>query len=500
MDIKENYNALLKEYNDYMILDQIEDLINWDFETYMPPEGVTQRSKQLEMIATLVHEKITNPRIGELLEKIKNEIESFNEVEKRNISLISRKYNQKVKIPIELAGELAKQKAISTQTWKKAKKEKNYALFKPEFDKVLELSKKKANYIDPNKEPFDVLMDEFEPSMTSTIVTKIFNEMKNGLIPLIKKCTNSPNQPDSTLLKRNCSIDMQRKISEDITRLVNYDLERGRIDETEHPFTTGYYDDVRITTHYYENDFSDSFYSVLHEAGHAIYDQNLSREYKYQPIGWFSSYGIHESQSRFIENVIGRSREFWEFYLPKFKDITQETFSDIDLDSLVHTVNEVKPSKIRIAADEVTYGLHIIIRFEIERDLLAGKITTEELPKVWNAKYKDYLGVIIDNDAEGVMQDTHWASGYFGYFPSYALGNCYGAQMLAKMIEDIPNYKDLIKKGDLTPIINWMTEKVHKPSNLYDPPDLIKRISGEEINVKYFIQYLEEKYSKIYGF
>ncbi|UCG01135.1 MAG: carboxypeptidase M32 [Candidatus Heimdallarchaeota archaeon] len=502
MDINDAYERLLKEVYDYIVLLQIKNILDWDFETYMPSKGVEQRGEELAMIAKLRHDRITNPKIGELIQAIKNDpnYSSLDLVKRRNVVLTEREYNRESKIPKELVEKIAKHTPIAIDTWKKAKKESNYLLFKPALDKMIELTKEKAYCLDPDKEPFDALVEKYEPGMSSAHYSALFKELKEGLIPVIQKCISSPNQPNITLIKRKLPISIQKQLSEDISQLVLYDLERGRIDETEHPFTTGYYDDVRITTHYYEEDFSDSFYSVLHEAGHGIYEQNLLQEYKYQLVGEFASYGIHESQSRFIENLIGRSSEFWEFYLPRLKKMTGNVFSDVELDLFVHALNEVKPSKIRITADEVTYSLHIIIRFEIERDLLAGKITTDQLPDVWNEKYREYLGVDVENDAEGVLQDTHWAGGSFSYFPSYAMGNIYNAHMLEIIARDIPDYKELIKKGELNFIIDWLVENVHSVSNLYDPPELIKRITGEEISPKYFIKYLEEKFSKIYGF
>ncbi|MFX1515900.1 MAG: carboxypeptidase M32 [Promethearchaeota archaeon] len=502
MDKIKAYEILLKEYiHKYFVLYQILNILEWDFETYMPSKGVVQRSEEMAMVTTLVHDVIADPQIEDLLKEIKEDpnYSSLDTDKKREVELIQRKYNRESKIPKELVEKIAKHTPIAIDAWKKAKKESNFELFKPALDKMIELIKEKAHHLDPNLEPFDALVEKFEPGMSAAQYTKIFDELKEGLIPIIQKCVNSPNQPNLSLIKRKCPIPIQRQLSEDIAKLVQYNLDRGRIDETEHPFTTGYYDDVRITTQYYGEDFADSFYSVLHEAGHGIYEQYLSQEYKYQFVGESASYGIHESQSRFIENILGRSREFWEFYLPKLKIMTEDVFSDVELDPFVHAINLVKPSKIRITADEVTYSLHIVIRFELERDLLSGKISTEELPKIWNKKYKEYLGVDIENDAEGVLQDTHWASGLFSYFPSYAMGNIYNSQMLAKMAQEIPDYKALVKKGEFKPIINWLIKNVHSVSNLYDPPELIKRITGEEISPKYFIEYLDKKFSEIYG-
>lgn len=281
--------------------------------------------------------------------------------------------------------------------------------------------------------------------------------------------------------------------------MVTYDLTRGRIDETEHPFSTGSFNDVRITTHYYEDDFSKSFFSVLHEAGHGIYDQNLDTNFKYQPIGDSASYGVHESQSRFLENVVGRSSEFWNYYFPRLNELTEGLFEDTDLWAFYRAINHVKRSKIRIEADEMTYGLHVIIRFEIERDLFANKINVDQLPQIWNDKYLEYLGVVIQNDAEGVMQDTHWSGGSFGYFPTYALGSLYNAQMLHAIKKDLPNYTSLLEAGNLSPVIQWLKKNIHIKGNLYDPPEIIEKVTGEPMNAKYFLQYLEEKYAEIYG-
>ena len=298
-------------------------------------------------------------------------------------------------------------------------------------------------------------------------------------------------------------IEDQRKITHLITGTLGYDTAspqaRGRVDETEHPFTTGYYDDVRITTHYYPNNFASSIFSVLHETGHALYEQNLNPQWQYQPVGSPCSFGIHESQSRFYENIIGRSEEFWTDFLPKIQQAAP-SLSNLPLDPFIHSVNRVERSKIRIEADEVTYSLHIIIRFELERDLFAGKITVDELPQVWNQKYADYLGVKVENDAEGVMQDTHWASGLFGYFPSYALGNIYSGQITAALTKEHSDWRSELAEGKLEEVNSWLKTNIHSKGDLYDPEDLIKLATGTNLDSEPYLQYLNEKYSSLYGF
>jgi carboxypeptidase Taq len=499
----------MEKTKEIAIFNSAQAVLNWDTETMMPPKAIGLRSQQLALLSGMQHKMETNPEIGALLEKIErhSNYEKLSAIQKRNIYLIRKNYDEQTKLPEELVMEIAKQRTIAVDVWKKAKAAKNFSMFRPELEKNIELAKKAAEIlmkVKKTKTPYDALIDIFEPKMTAEEITKVFDELREGLVTLIKKCETSPKQPDVSFLKRRIPIDVQRKIAVALAETVLYDVTSknsgGRIDETEHPFTNGYYDDVRITTHYFEDMFASSVFSVLHEAGHAIYEQDLNPEWMYQPVGTGCSSGFHESQSRFVENIIGRSREFWTYFLPKLKELTGKALSDVTLDKFVHAINQIKPSKIRVEADEVTYGLHIIIRFNIERDLFAGKITAKELPEIWNQSYKKYLGIKIENDSEGVMQDTHWASGYYGYFPSYALGNIYGGQLLSAMEKDMPDWRKQLEKGSFKPAKQWLTEKVHKQGNLYDPPMLIKKITGKELTVKPYLNYLNEKCSKLYGF
>jgi len=504
-----SYDRLLAKYKELVILQSTVGLVSWDMETKMPPKGINLRSEQLAQLSQIEHRISTAPEIGILLEKTEKhpDYETLNQLQKRNVYLIRKNFDEQTKLPEKLVVETAKQEAITIDTWKKAKAAKDYSMFKPELAKLFDLRKQAADILMAVKNtatPYDAFIDIFEPKMTADVIATIFEELKKGLITIIQKCLAAPKQPDVYILHRKIPIGTQQEMSKSLARFLEYDVESknagGRIDETEHPFTTGYFDDVRVTTHYYENNFTSSLFSVLHECGHAIYDQNLSHEWMYEPIGDACSHGFHESQSRLVENIVGRSREFWTYYFPKLKALIGNTFSDVDLDAFAYAVNEVKPSKIRIEADEVTYSLHVIIRFEIERALLAGKVTIAELPELWNQKYNEYLGLKVENDSEGVMQDTHWAGGAFGYFPSYALGNIYGGQILSTMEKDVPNWRELLAKGDFHSTKEWLIKNVHSYGNLYDPRDLLKRITGEDINVNHFINYLNTKYSKLYGY
>ncbi len=507
-NLRSDYSQLLTKTKDLMILQTAENILQWDMETKMPPRAVEQRSLQLALISRLSHKMSTDPEIGKLVKQTTSnpDYDTLNQVEKRNIYLINKNYQEQTALPEKLVSEKTKQQAITVNTWKKAKAAKNYAILKPELQKLIDLSKQEATIlmrVKETKTPYDAMIDANEPRMTADQITPTFNKLQKGLKPLIEKIGNSKQTPNTEALHITVSIENQRRIATAVADILGYDTTSpnaaGRIDETEHPFTNGYYDDVRITTHYYPNDFASSIFSVLHETGHALYDQNQNPDWQYQPIGSYSSMGIHESQSRFTENLIGRSHEFWNSTLPALKQLAPE-LKNLKLETFIHAINAVKPSKIRIEADEVTYNLHIIIRYQIERTLFDDKTNVDELPEIWNQKYHEILDQKIVNDSEGVMQDTHWASGYYGYFPSYTLGNIYSGQFLAKIKAENQNWNQQLSQGNLAAILTWLKEKVHVQSNLYDPADLVRKITGTPLDAKPYLDYLQEKYSALYGF
>jgi carboxypeptidase Taq len=507
-DIGTAYKEILSKTKDTTVLETAGGIIYWDMETMMPPGAVAQRSEQLALLSRIQHKLATDPEIGKHLNTIQSstKYEALGQVEKRNLYLIRKSFLEQTSLPEKLVSDLAKQEALTVNVWKKAKAKKDFNLFKGDLQKLLGLSKQAAEILMKVKEtktPYEALIDNFEPKMNADQLTTTFNQLQVGLKRLIGKVQASSNKPDTAVLRQAVPLENQRKIAELLTQKLGYDTAspkaHGRIDETEHPFTTGYYDDVRITTHYYPNNYASSIFSVLHESGHAIYEQNLDPKWKYQPIGSICSFGIHESQSRFYENVIGRSKEFWTSFLPELKK-TAPSLENIELDKLVRAINKVELSKVRIEADEVTYSLHVIIRFEIERDLFADKIAVSELPDIWNQKYADYLGVKVEDDSEGVMQDTHWASGLYGYFPSYALGNIYDGQIIAAIDKELPDWRSQIALGKLSQINEWLKRNIHRQGNLYDPEELIKKATGRNLNSEPYLRYLHEKYGGIYGF
>jgi carboxypeptidase Taq len=501
-----NYNQLLTKYRDLSIFSSAQSILGWDMLTKMPPKGISLRSQQLALLSGIGHRMATDPEIGLLLGRIEDDsdYDGLNESQKRNIHLIRKSYAEMVALPESLVTEMQKQSSLANNVWRQAKDANNWEMFRPELEKNIELVKKAAEILMKVKKtqtPYDALIDIYEPGMTTEHIVQLFDELKGPINTLVNKIRNSHRQSESQTVQITVPSEIQRKIAVALAEAIHYDVSSshagGRIDETEHPFTSGYYDDVRITTHYYENQFASSIFSILHEGGHALYEQDLNRDWIFQPLGTACSTGIHESQSRFIENIIGRSRQFWVYFLPKLKEIAGNSFPHIDLENFIRSINEVKPSKIRIQADEVTYNLHIMIRFNIEKDLLAEKVTANELPDIWNQSYLDYLGVKVENYAEGVMQDMHWAGGNFGYFPCYALGNIYDGHFLSKMNLDIPDWPQELARGNFQTIKEWLIKTVHSRGNLYGPGDLIKQATGQKLSVEPYLKYLDQKYAEL---
>ncbi|NHJ04506.1 MAG: carboxypeptidase M32 [Candidatus Heimdallarchaeota archaeon] len=495
-----SYLELMEYYQEIINLQNTQWLLHWDLDTFMPKKALKQKTGQLAVLSDIIHKRKTSSEVFTLLNQILNHRDycDLSSLNKRNVYLIKKEYDKLTKIPAEIEKAFVKQRAITYEKWQIAKKKANFKIYLKEQIELIELVKERARYLDPSVKTLDVLMDQHEPGLNLEIMDKTFDELKKGLIPILKACMDSSNQPDLSLILRYCPIPIQKEIALDQVKVVGF--KGGRVDVSVHPITYGYYDDVRITTRYNENDFTDSFYSVMHESGHALYNQNYPPDYKWQPAGSACSGGMHEGMARFVENMIGRNPSFWEFYLPRLKKITGKIFEDVELEQFIYAVNNVRPSKTRVGADEVTYTLHLIFRMEIEKDLFDEKIRVSELPNVWNEKMKEYFNIEITNDAEGVLQDMHWPYAAFGYFPNFAFGNIYGGQLLWKMKQEIQDWESVLGKGQISTIIDWLQKNIYHKGNLMDPQVLIEKVTGKPISPKYFIDYLHEKYSKLYEF
>jgi carboxypeptidase Taq len=339
----------------------------------------------------------------------------------------------------------------------------------------------------------------YEPGMTVDILDKVFNQLRESIVPLVKQIAESKHQPETAFLYKEFPKEQQHQLNLRVLKQLGYDFKAGRLDETVHPFATGINrGDVRVTTRYDEYDFRGAIFGTIHECGHAIYEQNIAEELTGTLLDDGTSMGIHESQSLFFENFIGRNYSFWKNKYPLLKEYAPDQFADVKLDDFYRGINESKPSFIRIEADELTYPLHIMIRYELEKALFNGELEVKDLPEVWNKKYKEYLGIVPEDDAKGVLQDVHWSDGSFGYFPSYALGYMYAAQIKQAMLKDLPDFDDLLASGDIAPIRTWLNEKIHKYGKTKKPLEILKETTGEGLNVQYLIDYLESKYKEVY--
>ena len=481
-------------------------IIRWDLYTQMPPKGMKQRSELLALMSKIYHRMSTDKEMEQLALTLEKDFDILSLVQKREVELVKRVLDRHSNVPENLNAVYTKQSVVTTAVWNKAKSTNNWKLFESELIKLLEISKNVAEKRMESQGlacPYDTLLDAWEPKTTSKQVSKVFAALRKQLIPLVKKYSTSCEGMDVDFKKRRVPIDSQKMLIQDISSVIGYDTKSenamGRIDTSEHPFTTGFYEDVRFTVNFKEEDVFSSLYSGLHESGHAIHSQNLNSDWKWMLTGRKSSAAISESQSRFTENVIGKSPEFWEFYYPRFHKYTNGIFKDISREKFLCAINHVKPSRIRVTADEMTYALHIIIRFEIEKDLFDEKIEVEDIPEIWNRKYKKYLGIEIREDTEGALQDVHWAWAYWGYFPTYTLGNLYAAMIWEKITTEIPEWSTNVAEGNIASPVQWLIENVHRKSNLYDPSEMIKEITGKSLTADPFITYLDEKYSALFG-
>ena len=480
-------------------------IVQWDMHTMIPPRGYSQRADQLALMNQILHQMITDTEIGELLENCSHKLSELDQFQRRELELITRQWKLNNAVPEKLVIEKARQRAIATSTWRAAKSKNDWKSFEPELAKLVSISKEEAELL---MEPtgtdifYDALLDTNEPGMRSKIITKLFTDLRKELVPLARHYEERCKEITLDISEFKIPIEDQKTLVTDIVNYVGFDTKSetagGRIDESEHPFTTSYFDDTRMTVNYEENDIYKAIFGGLHEAGHSIQGQSRNPNWKWMLLGEKCSSGINESQARFIENIVGRSLEFWEYYYQRFQTLTRKKFKDVSLREFVQAANIIKPSKIRVTADEMTYALHIIIRYEIELGLFSDDIEVSEIPQVWNEKYKDYLGVDIENDTEGALQDTHWAWGYWGYFPSYTLGNVYSGMILERLEKEIPDWRQSLSSGSPEICVNWLKENVHYKANLYDPGPMMEEITGKKLTSKPFIEYLENKYAKLF--
>lgn len=490
----------LKEYlKKIEYLNSTISLLHWDSMVNMPKEAMEYRSEMIGYLAGESYKLTTSEKMKAFIDSFTG-MEDLDLITKAMLENITKEYQKATKIPEAEFVQYEIDKALSQSAWEEGKKKKDFSIFKPHLAKMIAANKKFSEYWGFVDNKYDGLLDIYEPGMTTERLDLVFGELREALVDLLRNIQNSDRKTDDAILKGNYSIDSQRKLGEAILEKLGYDFEkRGRIDVSAHPFTTNFGNkDVRITTKYNTTDFRPAIFSLIHEGGHGIYEQNIPDELLGTSLATGASMGMHESQSRFYENILGKSLEFWIYFYPKFQEAYPE-LKKLDLRSFYQAINCVEPSLIRIDADELTYSLHVIIRYEMEKLLINGDIPIDDVPRLWNEKYKEYLGVTPEHDGEGVLQDVHWSGGDFGYFPTYALGNLYGAQIFHKLKEDLPDWNRQVEGGDFSSITKWLNENVHQYGATFKPAELIRKVTGEELTAKYFIEYLNEKFGKLYG-
>ena len=474
-------------------------VLHYDGATVAPAESAEGRGKTLAYLSGRMYEIETGKELAEAARFLKEHRDELSAQDAREIEVFLRQSEFTASIPqaeyVAYVELLNKADAV----WHKAKAESDFPSFAPIVKEIFETNVRFARYYKPDQAPYDTQLGLYERGLTMEKTDAFFNALKERIVPLLKKVQAKPQVDDSFIWGKTYPAAAQREFAGYLMDVLTIDKNRCALGETEHPFTTNFNKkDVRITTHYYEETPIYSMYSVIHEGGHALYELHSGDELEGTVLSGGVSMSIHESQSRFMENLVARSRPFIDLIFPKMREIFPEQLAGVTAEQMYLAVNKAEPSLIRTEADELTYALHVLVRYEIEKGLFEGSIAAEDLPKVWNAKYKEYLGIDVPDDKRGVLQDSHWSGGNVGYFPSYALGSAYGAQMLAKMKQTV-DVEGAIRSGDLRPITAWLEEHIWKFGALYDPMDLLERAVGEPFDPKYFTDYLEEKFSAIYG-
>jgi carboxypeptidase Taq len=495
---------------EYRLLGHASAVLHWDQETYIPEAAVRERADQLALLSGLMHDRITRTEIGELLVSLGISFESdpiplvpatFSEIDRAFLRELARLYRRNVKIPRRVVTELARQTSIGQRVWIEARKAADFSRFSGQLATILELVREVGSCLGYQEHPYDPLLDEYEPWMKTAELEEVFAGLREGLKKLLERIRASGKSVDVEFLRRNYGIEKQKSFSLKVLETIGYDFRRGRLDESAHPFTTSLgSSDVRITTRYNSTFLPAGIFGTIHECGHGLYELGFEEALQGTLLADGASLGMHESQSRMWENLIGRSLPFWHHFYPQLQELFPETLEGVDLPRFYEGINRVSPSLIRVEADEVTYNLHIVLRFELEKQLVTESLSVEDLPEAWSAGMEELLGLSPPDDAQGVLQDIHWSGGMIGYFPTYALGNLYAAQLFYALSREISDWGKQVGQGRFDTILDWLRGNVHRHGRMYSARKLCERITGESLNPRYLLGHLENKFGEIYGF
>ncbi|MCH2084080.1 MAG: carboxypeptidase M32 [Saprospiraceae bacterium] len=491
----QNYTDQLQKLAD---IEYAAAVLEWDKEVNLPKKGGQIRARQTATLYGMAHEIFTSSKFKDLLEELNQGADRLDEKQKRNVEESHRTWLRKNKFNKEFVIKRSKLVSEGYHAWKAAKEENNASKFLEALKPLVELKREEAEILGYQEHPYDALLEEFEPGYTTAQLDTLFKDVKTQLIDFVQQIRQKP-KVNNDFLKQHFPHQKQWDFGIEILRQIGYDFDAGRQDISDHPFTINFSpSDVRVTTRIDENNFGSMTWSCIHEGGHALYEQGLPSEQYGLPLGQFVSLGIHESQSRLWENNVGRSLPFWEAHYDLAKTYFPEQLKEVDAQAFYKGINKIQPSLIRVESDELHYHFHILIRFELEKALIEGSLEVEDLEIAWNEKYKQYLDLDINNPTDGVMQDIHWALGSFGYFPTYSLGSFYAAQFFEQAKKDIPHLITQIKNGDTSSLLEWLRNNIHQHGKMYSADELCRRITGESLNFKYFMDYAKKKYSSIY--
>jgi carboxypeptidase Taq len=490
------YQQFVTELKEIALLGSVAALLDWDEQTQMPAKGAENRAGQASLLARIIHERFTSARVGELLEGAGQSAEA-GDLESDvavNVRETRRKYQRAKKLPASLVEEQTRVAVLAQQAWGEAKKKNGFPSFAPWLEKILVLKRREADYVGYPTERYDALLDEFEPGETAANVRQTFEQLRKALVPLVAKIVDSGKKAPLEILERNYPPEAQAKLARHAAEAVGFDFEAGRLDVSLHPFCTDLGPgDTRMTTRYDPKYFGNAFFGVLHETGHGLYEQGLPAKHFGTPLASAISLGIHESQSRMWENFVGRGRAFWKHFLPLAREAFPESLRGVSEDDWYFAVNDVRPSLIRTEADEATYNLHVLLRFELEQALLNDELNVADLPAAWNERMQKYLGLTPSDDTRGCLQDIHWSSGSIGYFPTYTLGNLYAAQFFEQASQDLGDLDGQFARGEFAPLLGWLREKIHRHGKRYRASDLVKRVTGKPLSSEALMRHLERK-------
>ncbi|CAG0948596.1 partial carboxypeptidase Taq, partial [Anaerolineae bacterium] len=477
-------------------------LLGWDQQTNMPPRGANVRAEQLGTLEKLAHEHFIDDAVGALLDDLAGLAAQlpYDSDEASLIRVTKRDYAKARRVPAELVEEISRVTALALEAWTHARAESSFKLFQPHLEKIVDLEIQFANYLGYQDRIYDALLDQYEPEMTTAQVQAIFDDVKKELVPFARAITARADRVDDAVLRREYGEQKQWDFGVEVSKRLGFDFQAGRQDKSVHPFTSGFgLGDTRITTRLDRRWLPSALFGTIHECGHALSDMGYRAELDRSPLAGGASLGAHESQSRLWENMIGRSRGFWKYYFPRLRGIFPEQLGDQDDESFYRAINRVSPSFIRVEADEVTYNLHIMLRFELENDLVERKLKVADVPEAWNAKMKEYLGIVPPNDAQGCLQDIHWSGGSIGYFATYSLGTFFSAQLYDQAVRDMPAIPAQIERGEFADLLGWLRTNLHQHGRKFTLDELARKITGEPLQTRSWMKYLKSKFGEIYG-